>query len=84
MTVRTVKTTYEESNRIADDKQTFIFRSIKDGWKPNDIFNFQCYKDGRPVTHRNNHHGYIATMVLDHTIAPIDEGFVLVNFRRLK
>ena len=84
MVVRTIKTTYEESNRIADDKQTCIFRNEKEGYRVNDVFNFQCYKDGRPVTHRNNHYGYVATMVLDRTIAPIEEGFVLVNFRRLK
>ena len=84
MVVRTIKTTYEESNRIADDKQTCIFRNEKEGYRVNDVFNFQCYKDGRPVTHRNNHYGYVATMVLDRTIAPIEEGYVLVNFRRLK
>ena len=84
MVVRTIKTTYEESNRIADDKQTCIFRNENEGYRVNDVFNFQCYKEGRPVTHRNNHYGYVVTMVVDHTIAPIEEGFVLVNFRRLK
>ena len=83
MVVRTIKTSYEESDRIADDKQTCIFRAAKDGYKVNDVFNFQCYKDGRPVTHRVNNHGYVVTMVQDHTIAPVEKGFVLINFRRL-
>lgn len=83
MVVRTIKTTYEESNRIADDKQTCIFRTEKEGYRVNDVFNFQCYKDGRPVTHRNNNYGYVVTMIQDHTLAPVEPGFVLVNFRRL-
>ena len=83
MTIRTIKTGCEEADRIADGKQTFIFRSANDGYRPNDVFNFQCYKDGRPVTHRNNHYGYVVTIVQDHTLAPIEPGFVLVNFRRL-
>ena len=32
MVVRTIKTTYEESNRIADDTQTCIFRNEKEGY----------------------------------------------------
>ena len=84
MVVRTIKTTYEESNRIADDKQTCIFRNEKEGYRVNDVFNFQCYKDGKPVTHKNNKYGYVVTMVQDSRIAPIAKGFVLVNFRRLE
>lgn len=83
MVVRTIRTSYEESNRIADDKQTCIFRDEKEGYRVNDVFNFQCYKDGRPVTHRNNNCGYVVTMIQDHKLAPVEPGFVLINFRRI-
>lgn len=84
MVVRTIRTTYEESNRIADGLQTCIFRAEKDGYKPKDVFNFQCYKDGKPVAHKNNKYGYIVTMVQDWTTAPIAKDYVLVNFRRIE
>jgi len=84
MTVRTIRTSCEEAERIADGKQTFIFRSESDGYRVNDVFNFQCYKDGRPVTHRNNKYGYVVTMIQDHMTAPVERGFVLINFRRTR
>lgn len=83
MVVRTIRTNYEESNRIAEDKQTCIFRNESEGYRVKDVFNFQCYKDGRPVNHRNNHYGYVVTMIQDHKLAPVEPGFVLINFRRI-
>lgn len=83
MTMRTLKTNPEESDRIADNKQNFIFRSSKEHYSVNEIFNFQCYKDKRPIIHRNNKHAYVITVIMDERTAPLEDGIQIIGFRRI-
>ena len=83
MVVRTIRSNEQECDQIADGKLSFIIRSDRDHFQVNDIFNFLCYKNGKPVPHRNNKFGYIITVIKDHYNAPVEKGYQLIGFRRI-
>lgn len=84
MVVRTVKSNVQECDQIADGKLSFVIRSSKENYRVNEVFNFLCYKDGKPVPHRNNKYGYVITVIKDHFNAPVEEGYQIIGFRRIE
>ena len=83
MTVRTIKTNEAEANRIADNKLHFVIRSNKDYFNDGDLIEFQVYRNKRPVTHRIDKMTYVVTAVMSNNDAPINDGYQLIDFRRL-
>ena len=83
MTMRTIKTTEEEANKILENKIRFIFRSEKYCFKEGDLIAFRVVKNLNPVLHKIDKHGYIVTAVLGHTDAPVLKGYQFIAFREV-
>lgn len=83
MTVRTIKTTKAEADRIIENKVHHIFRSANERIRAGDVIQFLAYKDGKPVTHKINSKGYIVTIVQDSGLAPVQDGWQAVGFRNM-
>ena len=52
MTIRTIKTTEAEANKILEDKLRFIIRGDRDFFKENDIIKFRVIKNLHDVLHK--------------------------------
>lgn len=83
MTVRTIKTTEEEANRILENKVRFIFRSDKDCFRETDIIQFRVIKNLHDVLHKIDSKKYVVTAVMNHRDAPIVEGYQFISFREV-
>lgn len=83
MVVRTIKTNEKEANHIADNKLRYIIRSADERFRVGEVFNFLCYKNGKPVPHRGNKFGYVITIIQDYHLAPIEKGYQIIGFRRV-
>lgn len=83
MVVRTIRTNELESGHILNHHQRFILRSAKEKYKVGDVFHFQLYKNGKPVTHEINNKPYLITVIKDDRLLPLEKGFQLVGFREL-
>lgn len=83
MTIRTIKTTEAEANKIIDGKIRFIIRGDKDFYKENDIIKFRVIKNLHDVLHKIDSKKYVVTTVMDHRDAPIVEGYQFIAFREV-
>lgn len=83
MTIRTIKTTEAEANKIIDGKIRFIIRGDKDFYKENDIIKFRVIKNFHDVLHKIDPKKYVVTAVMDHRDAPIVEGYQFIAFREV-
>ena len=83
MTIRKIKTTEEEANKIVENKIRFVIRSDKDFFKENDIIKFRVIKNLHDVLHRIDSKKYVVTAVMDHMEAPIVEGYQFISFREV-
>lgn len=83
MTIRTIKTTEAEANKIIDGKIRFIIRGDKDFYKENDIIKFRVIKNLHDVLHKIDSRKYVVTAVMDHRDAPIVEGYQFIAFREV-
>ena len=83
MTIRTIKTTEEEANKIIENKVRFVIRSNKDFFKENDIIKFRVIKNLHDVLHKIDSKKYVVTTVMDHMDAPIVEGYQFISFREV-
>ena len=83
MTIRTIKTTEAEANKIIDGKIRFIIRGDKDFYKENDIIKFRVIKNLHDVLHKIDSKKYVVTAVMDHRDAPIVEGYQFISFREI-
>ena len=83
MTIRTIKTTEAEANKILDGKLRFIIRGDRDFFKENDIIKFRVIKNLHDVLHKIDSKKYVVTAVMDHRDAPIVEGYQFISFREI-
>lgn len=83
MTVRTIKTTEEEANRILENKVRFIFRSDKDCFRETDIIQFRVIKNLHDVLHKIDSKKYVVTAVMDCMTAPVVKGYQFIAFREI-
>ena len=83
MTIRTIKTTEAEANKILENKLRFIIRGDKDFFKENDIIKFRVIKNLHDVLHKIDSKKYIVTAVMDHMDAPIVKGYQFISFREI-
>lgn len=83
MTVRTIKTTEEEANRILENKVRFIFRSDKDCFREADIIQFRVIKNLHDVLHKIDSKKYVVTAVMDCMTAPVVKGYQFIAFREI-
>jgi hypothetical protein len=81
MTERTIKSNKWESDHVQKHNMRFLMR--QGNFKAGDIFHMQCYEKGKPVLHSNNKTAFIITLVMDHTLVPIEKGYKLIGFREL-
>ena len=83
MTMRTIKTTEGEANRIIENKVRFVIRNERDCFKENDIIQFRVIKNLHDVLHKIDSKKYVVTAVMNHRDAPIVEGYQFIAFREL-
>lgn len=83
MTMRTIKTTEAEANRIIENKVRFVIRNEKDCFKENDIIQFRVIKNLHDVLHKIDSKKYVVTAVMNHRDAPIVEGYQFIAFREV-
>ena len=83
MTMRTIKTTEAEANRILENKVRFVIRNEKDCFKENDIIQFRVIKNLHDVLHKIDSRKYVVTAVMNHRDAPIVEGYQFIAFREV-
>ena len=83
MTMRTIKTTEGEANRIIENKVRFVIRNEKDCFKENDIIQFRVIKNLHDVLHKIDSKKYVVTAVMNHRDAPIVEGYQFIAFREV-
>ena len=83
MTMRTIKTTEGEANRIIENKVRFVIRNERDCFKENDIIQFRVIKNLHDVLHKIDSRKYVVTAVMNHRDAPIVEGYQFIAFREL-
>ena len=83
MTMRTIKTTEAEANRILENKVRFVIRNEKDCFKENDIIQFRVIKNLHDVLHKIDSKKYVVTAVMNHKDAPIIEGYQFIAFREV-
>ena len=83
MTMRTIKTTEAEANRILENKMRFVIRNEKDCFKENDIIQFRVIKNLHDVLHKIDSKKYVVTAVMNHRDAPIVEGYQFIAFREV-
>ena len=83
MTMRTIKTTEGEANRIIENKVRFVIRNEKDCFKENDIIQFRVIKNLHDVLHKIDSKKYVVTAVMNHRDAPIVEGYQFIGFREV-
>lgn len=83
MTMRTIKTTEAEANRIIENKVRFVIRSDRDCFKENDVIQFRVIKNLHDVLHKIDSKKYIVTTVMDYRDAPIVEGYQFISFREV-
>ena len=83
MTIRTIKTTEEEANKIIQNKVRFVIRSNKDFFKENDIIKFRVIKNLHDVLHKIDSKKYVVTAVMNHMDAPIVKGYQFISFREV-
>lgn len=81
MVERTIKSNRWESDHVHKNGMRFLMR--QGNYKAGDIFHMQCYEHGKPVLHINNKTAFIITLVMDHTLVPIEKGYKLIGFREL-
>lgn len=83
MTMRTIKTTEAEANRIVENKVRFVIRNERDCFKENDIIQFRVIKNLHDVLHKIDSKKYVVTAVMNHRDAPIVEGYQFIAFREV-
>ena len=83
MTMRTIKTTEGEANRIIENKVRFVIRNERDCFKENDIIQFRVIKNLHDVLHKIDSKKYVVTAVMNHRDAPIVEGYQFIAFREV-
>ena len=83
MTIRTIKTTEAEANKIVENKVRFVIRGDKDCFKENYIIQFRVIKNLHDVLHKIDSKKYVVTAVMDHRDAPIVEGYQFISFREV-
>lgn len=83
MTIRTIKTTEAEANKILEGKLRFIIRGDRDFFKENDIIKFRVIKNLHDVLHKIDSKKYVVTAVMDHMDAPIVKGYQFIAFREI-
>lgn len=83
MTMRTIKTTEAEANRIIENKVRFVIRNERDCFKENDIIQFRVIKNLHDVLHKIDSRKYVVTAVMNHRDAPIVEGYQFIAFREV-
>ena len=83
MTMRTIKTTEAEANRIIENKVRFVIRNERDCFKENDIIQFRVIKNLHDVLHKIDSRKYVVTAVMNHRDAPIVEGYQFIGFREV-
>lgn len=83
MTMRTIKTTESEANRIIENKVRFVIRNERDCFKENDIIQFRVIKNLHDVLHKIDSKKYVVTAVMNHRDAPIVEGYQFIAFREV-
>ena len=83
MTIRKIKTTEAEANKILDGKLRLIIRGDRDFFKETDIIKFRVIKNLHDVLHKIDSKKYVVTAVMDHRDAPIVEGYQFIAFREV-
>ena len=83
MTIRTVKTSEQESAEFHSGRKMFFIRSDKEVWNIGDIISFMVYKDRKPVLHHGEDRTYVVTGTYDRGTAPLETGYQIVSFRNL-
>ena len=83
MTMRTIKTTEAEANRIIENKVRFVIRNERDCFKENDIIQFRVIKNLHDVLHKIDSKKYVVTAVMNHRDAQIVEVYQFIAFREV-
>jgi hypothetical protein len=83
MTIRTIRITEAEANKIIEGKVRFIIRGDRDFFKENDIIRFRVIKNLHDVLHKIDSKKYVVTAVMDHMDAPIVKGYQFIAFREV-
>lgn len=82
MTQYEIRTTMTEADQIAAGFKDFVFRNDKTLIGVGDDITFKVYKDGKPTRHRVD--GQKFRVVYVDAEAPIEHGFKVLGFRRIK
>lgn len=83
MTIRTIKSSIEESTLRYQGKVQGSFRSDREKYNVNDLVQFIAYKNKKPVEHKDNYLTYVITEVKDSSQAPLEKGWQYIGYRRL-
>ncbi len=82
MTQYILRTSLEEADAIVKGEKSFVFRSEKHKYGYGDKITFQTYKAGRPTPHPIDRMKFCITHV--ETEAPIEKGWKVIGFKRIK
>ena len=82
MTQYEIRTSMTEADQIAAGFKDFVFRNDKTLIGVGDDITFKVYKDGKPTRHRVD--GQKFRVVYVDAEAPIEHGFKVLGFRRIK
>ena len=82
MTQYEIRTSMTEADQIAAGFKDFVFRNDKTLIGVGDDITFRVYKDGKPTRHRVD--GQKFRVVYVDAEAPIEHGFKVLGFRRVR
>lgn len=82
MTQYEIRTSMTEADQIAAGFKDFVFRNDKTLIGVGDDITFRAYKDGKPTRHRVD--GQKFRVVYVDVEAPIEHGFKVLGFRRIR
>lgn len=82
MVTYTLKSTEQEANQILANSKAFVFRSSDTAYRAGDRIKFQVMKQGRPKKHSIENNLYEISYASEQ--APVEKGFMVIGFRRIK
>lgn len=83
MTQYTIMATTKEADDILNGRKTVIFRNDKLHYKIGDSITFNVIKGGKNVRHSIDNKKYEVIFVGDYNTSPIQNGWLVINFRRV-
>lgn len=81
MVERVIKSNRWECDKVKNNHLRFLIR--QGNYKVGDVFHMQCYEKGKPVLHITNKKAWVITLVMDHTLLPVEKNYKVLAFREL-